>query len=93
MRAGGVILLDVVRDEPAELCRRLVLADPHALALEAAEPFLHDHVVDSAALPSMLWSMWLDVLLAGLDGLGFGHTGRTLIFFMRPATCRRLLGL
>ena len=68
-------------------------AIPIISVLEPPEEALHDYVVDSTALPSMLWSMWLDVLLAGLDGLGFGHTGRTLIFFMRPATCRRLLGL
>ena len=50
VRAGGVVLLDVVRDEPAELCRRLVLADPHALTLETAEPLLHNHVVGPAGL-------------------------------------------
>lgn len=50
MRAGAAVLLDVARDESAELGWRLVLADPHALALEAAEPPLHDHAVGPAGL-------------------------------------------
>lgn len=39
VRAGAVVLLDVTRDEPAELGRRPVLA------LEVAETPLYDHVV------------------------------------------------
>ena len=45
-----VVLLHVARDEPPELGGRLVLVGPQALALEAAEPPLHDHVVDPAGL-------------------------------------------
>ncbi len=93
VRAGGVVLLDVARDEPAELGRRFVLADPHALALEAAEPPLHDHVVSTAGLDVYASEHGLDALLADLDRFGFGHTGRTLIFFMRPVRHWRLWAL
>ena len=48
MRAGVVVLLDVGGDEPSELGGGLVLAYPHALGLEAAEPSLDDDVVDPA---------------------------------------------
>ena len=50
MRAGVVVLLDVGGDEPPELGGGLVLAYPHALRLEAAEPPLDDDVVDPAGL-------------------------------------------
>ena len=45
-----VVLLHVARDEPSELGGSLVLAYPHALGLEAAEPPLDDDVVDPAGL-------------------------------------------
>ena len=50
MRPRVVVLLDVRGDEPPELRGRPALAYPHALRLEAAEPPLHDHVVDPAGL-------------------------------------------
>ena len=50
MRPRVVVLLDVRGDEPPELRGRPVLAYPHALGLEAAEPSLHDHVVHPPGL-------------------------------------------
>ena len=63
------------------------------LAFEPPEEALHDRVVDPARFSVHALEHVVDALLAGLDRLGFGRTGRTLIFFMRPATRRRLLGL